>query len=83
MKVAYTHRSIWSAGFVVSGVVWPLLFWPRQMWVQHRRTALAWVLTSLVTAIFPLLPVDKQESIAVMCVYFSAPIAFALLTRRC
>ncbi|EMD35215.1 hypothetical protein CERSUDRAFT_107194 [Gelatoporia subvermispora B] len=63
MVAGYTHRSIWSVGFVIMGVAWPLLFWPSDIRGQHRRLLLSWSGACLVTAIFPLLSVDKQESL--------------------
>ncbi|OCH87853.1 PigN-domain-containing protein [Obba rivulosa] len=63
MVAGYTHRSIWSAGFVIMGTAWPLFFWPRDVWSRHSRLLLAWSSACLLTAIFPLLSVDKQESL--------------------
>ncbi|KAI0684219.1 Phosphatidylinositolglycan class N-domain-containing protein [Cytidiella melzeri] len=62
MVVAYTHRSVWSAGFAVIGILWPI-FWPAQGRSENRKLLAAWVLVCLSTALFPLLSVDKQESI--------------------
>ncbi|KAK7680798.1 hypothetical protein QCA50_016106 [Cerrena zonata] len=63
MVLAYTHRSIWSVGFVVMGLVWPSVFWPKEVRSQHLQLLGAWSLTCLGTAIFPLLDVNKQESV--------------------
>ncbi|KAF8840654.1 PigN-domain-containing protein [Paxillus ammoniavirescens] len=63
MVAAYTHRSIWSVGFAIIGVLWPCLTWPSSVFSQNWRLALQWSLSSLVTGVFPLLAVDKQESL--------------------
>ncbi|KIM35184.1 hypothetical protein M413DRAFT_14705 [Hebeloma cylindrosporum] len=63
MVIGYTHRSIWSAGFVFVGVFWPL-FWTKGLLSQNLKTCILWGLSCLATAIFPLLPVDKSESLA-------------------
>ncbi|KAF8885809.1 Phosphatidylinositolglycan class N-domain-containing protein [Infundibulicybe gibba] len=64
MVVAYTHRSIWSVGFLLIGVAWPLLFWSRRTLSRLSLYAAAWALVCIITGIFPLLTVDKTETIA-------------------
>ncbi|KAF6755115.1 GPI ethanolamine phosphate transferase 1 [Ephemerocybe angulata] len=61
MVVGYTHRSIWSAGFLVMGFLWPL-FWPRNM-KQRAVIWVGWAALCSVNAIFPLLSVNKTESV--------------------
>ncbi|KAI0075163.1 PigN-domain-containing protein [Panus rudis PR-1116 ss-1] len=63
MVVAYTHRFIWSIGFVCIGIVWPLAFWPREFFSRDMGLLAGWATVCLVTAVFPLLDVNKQESI--------------------
>ncbi|KAN0080207.1 Phosphatidylinositolglycan class N (PIG-N) domain containing protein [Tylopilus felleus] len=63
MVAAYTYRAIWSVGFVVIGVIWPYCAWPSLMLSQNWTLALQWTLICLVSAIFPLLSVDKTESL--------------------
>ncbi|EIN05765.1 PigN-domain-containing protein [Punctularia strigosozonata HHB-11173 SS5] len=63
MVLAYTHRSIWSAGFVIIGIIWPTLSWPREMWSRNVWLGLSWAGSCLLTSIFPLLSVDKDESV--------------------
>ncbi|KAF7307451.1 PigN domain-containing protein [Mycena indigotica] len=59
MVLAYTHRSIWSVGFILIGLVWPMLFWKQQKW---SKLSFTWAASCLATAIFPLLSVNKTES---------------------
>ncbi|KAI0270500.1 Phosphatidylinositolglycan class N-domain-containing protein [Gloeopeniophorella convolvens] len=59
MVVGYTHRAIWSAGFVAIGLVWPLTSWP----AGHWRLLLPWSAVCLLTAVFPLLRVDPSEDL--------------------
>lgn len=63
MVVAYTHRSIWSAGFVVIGVLWPLFMWPSWLLSQNWKLVGLWCGSCIVTGVFPLLAVDKEESL--------------------
>ncbi|KAI0338607.1 PigN-domain-containing protein [Trametopsis cervina] len=62
MVVAYTHRSVWSAGFVVIGVLWPI-FWPAKTRSTNPKLLCSWVVVCMTSAVFPLLSVEKQESI--------------------
>lgn len=66
IQAAYTYRAIWSVGFVVIGVIWPYCAWPSLMLSQNWTLALQWTLICLVSAIFPLLSVDKTESLPMM-----------------
>ncbi|KAF8204456.1 Phosphatidylinositolglycan class N-domain-containing protein [Mycena galopus ATCC 62051] len=65
MVAAYIHRSLWSLGFLLIGTVWPL-----SSWTKESRSRLAvpslWTASCLVTAIFPLLSVDKTENVLVI-----------------
>ncbi|KAG6917065.1 hypothetical protein DXG01_004037 [Tephrocybe rancida] len=63
MVAAYTHRFIWSIGFALIGVVWPIT-WPIEKLKQFRHTVTAWAVLCLVAAIFPVLSVEKQESLS-------------------
>ncbi|KAK7063739.1 PigN domain-containing protein [Favolaschia claudopus] len=62
MAAAYMHRSIWSVGFLLIGVVWPLSSWTKESRSRMSRPYL-WTVSCLVTGIFPLLSVDKNESV--------------------
>ncbi|KAH0832285.1 Phosphatidylinositolglycan class N-domain-containing protein [Lanmaoa asiatica] len=63
-QAAYTHRWIWCAGFFIIGVVWPYCTWPSSTLSQNWKLALQWSLSCLVTGVFPLLPVDKKETLS-------------------
>ncbi|OSD03803.1 PigN-domain-containing protein [Trametes coccinea BRFM310] len=63
MVAGYTHRSIWSAWFVIIGVLWPLSSWTRELLAKHWRLLLCWTAACLGTAVFPLLDVHQQESL--------------------
>ncbi|KAH7912055.1 Phosphatidylinositolglycan class N-domain-containing protein [Hygrophoropsis aurantiaca] len=63
MVMAYTHRSIWSFGFLIIGIVWPCYSWPSEMFSQNWKALGSWASTCMITAIFPLLSVDKEESL--------------------
>ncbi|KAI6039441.1 Phosphatidylinositolglycan class N-domain-containing protein [Pisolithus marmoratus] len=63
MVLAYTHRSIWSVGFVVVGLLWPLSTWPSSWLSQNWKLLGLWCGSCIVTGVFPLLAVDKEESL--------------------
>ncbi|EIM84449.1 PigN-domain-containing protein [Stereum hirsutum FP-91666 SS1] len=66
MVYGYTHREIWSLGFLVIGVLWPLLSWPRTMWTTTTRKRVlgaAWMGACVLTGVFPLLRVDPREGL--------------------
>jgi phosphatidylinositol glycan class N len=60
------HRSVWSAVFVLIGLVWPVTAWPAGMMSKNRALTAAWMTSCLVSAVFPLLSVNKEESIPLM-----------------
>ncbi|KAJ7757539.1 Phosphatidylinositolglycan class N-domain-containing protein [Mycena metata] len=62
MVAAYVHRSIWSVGFLLIGTVWPLSAWTKESRARLSMPYL-WTASCLVTGIFPLLSVDKTESL--------------------
>ncbi|KAF9078528.1 Phosphatidylinositolglycan class N-domain-containing protein [Rhodocollybia butyracea] len=63
MVLGYTHRSLWSAGFVIIGVVWPATRWKSETQKALGHKCWMWTLSCLVTAMFPLLEVNKEESL--------------------
>ncbi|KLO19216.1 PigN-domain-containing protein [Schizopora paradoxa] len=63
MVMAYTHRWIWSLGFLVIGLGWPLTLWPRAFASQNKSLLAKWAAACLATAIFPLRDVEQNESI--------------------
>lgn len=68
MVAAYTHRSLWSIGFLVMGILWPYTSWPSHVRSQHPRLLLYWMSSCVVTGIFPLLSVNKREDLyMIMC----------------
>ncbi|KAJ6486074.1 Phosphatidylinositolglycan class N-domain-containing protein [Mycena vitilis] len=62
MVAAYAHRSVWSVGFLVIGTVWPLSSWTKESRSRLSSSCL-WTVSCLITSIFPLLSVDKTESV--------------------
>ncbi|KAG2013076.1 GPI ethanolamine phosphate transferase 1 [Coprinopsis cinerea AmutBmut pab1-1] len=77
MVLGYTHRSIWSIGLFFIAVVWPLT-WNANAEVP-ATTKLAWGASSLLTAVFPLLPVDKTENLTTILAGGVSIIALASL----
>ncbi|PBK89797.1 hypothetical protein ARMGADRAFT_315492 [Armillaria gallica] len=65
MVVAYTHRSIWSIGFLIIGLLWPV-FWSSEERVHVVGSRWLWTASCIITAIFPLLSVDKTETLSSM-----------------
>ncbi|KAF8165903.1 Phosphatidylinositolglycan class N-domain-containing protein [Crassisporium funariophilum] len=63
MVAGYTHRFIWSIGFILVGLVWPFS-WDKEMRSNNTRLMFSWMTSCIVSAIFPLLSVDKKESLA-------------------
>jgi GPI ethanolamine phosphate transferase 1 len=64
-QAAYTYRFIWSIGFVLIGFVWPFT-WSKGTLRKYIPLSVTWPILSLVTGIFPLLSVEKQESLSTM-----------------
>ncbi|KAF8919551.1 Phosphatidylinositolglycan class N-domain-containing protein [Mucidula mucida] len=64
MVLAYTHRSIWSIGFVVIGLVWPAVSWSSSKKQRIGGTLrIRWGVSCAIAAIFPLLSVDQSENL--------------------
>ncbi|KAI0724812.1 alkaline phosphatase-like protein [Fomitopsis betulina] len=63
MAIGYTYRQVWSAGFIVIGILWPIGFVRREVWSHHTQLVLGWSVACLTTAIFPMLSVDKKEDL--------------------
>ncbi|KAL0061693.1 Glycosyl phosphatidyl inositol anchor synthesis [Marasmius tenuissimus] len=66
MVYGYTHRSIWSVGLVLIGTVWPQATWSQltKDWLGVRSSL--WTASCLLTAIFPLLNVNKDENVPII-----------------
>lgn len=62
VQFGYTDRAVWSVGFVVMGVVWPLTSWPE----GRGKLFWQWAASCGITAVFPLLSVDPSESLGTM-----------------
>lgn len=65
-QIGYTYRQVWSAGFIVIGILWPIGFVRREVWSHHTQLVLGWSVACLTTAIFPMLSVDKKEDLGAM-----------------
>ncbi|KAJ6611479.1 Phosphatidylinositolglycan class N-domain-containing protein [Mycena sp. CBHHK59/15] len=81
MVAAYVHRSIWSVGFVVIGIVWPLVSWTKQA-RSRMPMPYFWTASCLVTGLFPLLSVDKTESLLAILAGGFCVIAAGILFSR-
>ncbi|KAG9124370.1 Glycosyl phosphatidyl inositol anchor synthesis, partial [Ceratobasidium sp. 392] len=66
MVLAYTHRELWTLLFVILGVVWPLVAWPKNFYQQNLALSLAWTMGCLTSGVFTVLSVEKTESIALI-----------------
>jgi phosphatidylinositol glycan class N len=64
--VGYFRRAAWSVGLVLIGVVWPLVAFSPEFMQQNRGAGAAWTVSCLITAVFPVLPVEKGESLPLM-----------------
>jgi phosphatidylinositol glycan class N len=65
LQAAYTHRRIWSIGFLLIGVAWPFT-WPKEKRRSHLSLLVTWSTLCIIASIFPLLSVEKQESLPSM-----------------
>jgi phosphatidylinositol glycan class N len=65
-QVGYTHRNVWSVGFIAIGFVWPAWHWPEEILGEQPITCLMWIVLCLTTAVFPMLDVNKSESLGLM-----------------
>lgn len=70
--LGYFERSAWTLGFVILGVIWPYATATHRFRAnpENRNLAAAWAIGCLATSVFTLLPVEKGENLAVMCVSF-------------
>uniref|UniRef100_A0A0W0FGJ7 GPI ethanolamine phosphate transferase 1 n=1 Tax=Moniliophthora roreri TaxID=221103 RepID=A0A0W0FGJ7_MONRR len=66
MVFGYLHRSIWSFGLVFMGFFWPQATWPQEARQKLGIQSSLWTLSCLVTAVFPFLEVNKEESVPVI-----------------
>ncbi|KAG9078149.1 Glycosyl phosphatidyl inositol anchor synthesis, partial [Ceratobasidium sp. 370] len=66
MVLAYTHRELWTVLFMILGVVWPLVGWPKNFYRHNLALGLAWTMSCLGSGVFTVLSVEKTESIALI-----------------
>ncbi|TFK43974.1 Phosphatidylinositolglycan class N-domain-containing protein [Crucibulum laeve] len=65
MVLAYTRRVYWSTGFVLIGGLWPLT-WPKGLYKRNELLHLEFLALCIVSSIFPLIPVNQKENIAMI-----------------
>lgn len=82
MVIAYTHRELWTVLFVVLGVVWPLLAWPKNFYRQNFALSLGWTAGCLGTGAFTVLSVEKTESVLLISLGATAIILLGLAASR-
>ncbi|KAL1754437.1 Phosphatidylinositolglycan class N-domain-containing protein [Schizophyllum commune] len=63
MMLAYTQRYIWTVGYLVIGLLWPATSWSATARRKMGYAAVLWPLVCLASAVFPMLSVDKTESL--------------------
>lgn len=68
MVLGYFHRVAWTVGWIVMGILWPLLGVPTTFRRANRPLLSAWAGASLFTSVFTILPIEKGESLWVMSV---------------
>lgn len=66
MVFGYSVRQVFAALLLGMGVAWPLLGMGRSFAEKHWKLVGAWTASCIVLAVFPLLPVEKGESIITM-----------------
>uniref|UniRef100_D8QID5 GPI ethanolamine phosphate transferase 1 n=1 Tax=Schizophyllum commune (strain H4-8 / FGSC 9210) TaxID=578458 RepID=D8QID5_SCHCM len=63
MVLAYTQRYIWTFGYIIIGILWPATSWSATARSSMGYAAVLWPLVCLASAVFPMLSVDKTESL--------------------
>ncbi|KAL1705153.1 Phosphatidylinositolglycan class N-domain-containing protein [Schizophyllum commune] len=66
MVTAYTQRYIWTVGYLVIGFLWPATSWSATARSKMGYAAVLWPLACLASAVFPMLSVDKTESLGMI-----------------
>lgn len=64
--VGYFKRTAWSIGLILLGVAWPTLDFSDQFRQHNKGVGAAWTVSCLATAVFPILPVEKGESLPLL-----------------
>ncbi|CAE6348447.1 unnamed protein product [Rhizoctonia solani] len=78
MTLAYTHRELWTLLFVIIGVAWPIIWWPKGFYSQNKLLSLGWTISCLVSGIFTVLSVEKTESTFLISLGAGAILALGL-----
>lgn len=66
MVYGYMQRAVFSAIIVGMGVVWPVMGMDAAFRAKNASLLAAWASVCLLLAVFPLLPVEKGESLPVV-----------------
>lgn len=66
MVWGYSVRQVFAVLLVGMGLVWPIVGTESAFLRREKKLVAAWSGACVVLAVFPLLPVEKGESIAVM-----------------
>ena len=66
IQVGYTHRGVWSIGFLALGFIWPAWRWMDGTLKEPPVTCLTWTLLCSIAAVFPMLDVNQSESLGLM-----------------
>lgn len=64
--IGYLERLAWSFGFLVLGLLWPLVGVPWEVRQAHPRTFAAWSALCIATGTFTISSLDKEESIPIL-----------------
>lgn len=82
MVLGYFHRVAWTVGWIVMGILWPLLGVPTTFRRANRPLLSAWAGASLFTSVFTILPIEKGESLWVITLGGIAFLVAGHLIRR-
>lgn len=66
MVLGYFYRFYWTLGWIAIGVLWPAWGVSPAFRSRNQRLLRLWKLTTVVSGIFTLLPVEKGESLPVL-----------------
>ncbi|KAL5485869.1 MCD4 [Sanghuangporus weigelae] len=68
MVLAYKHRSIWSLGLLLLGILWPILAWPKGMTDINYNIAAKWAAVCIICAVFPFRDVEQKEDLRIVII---------------